>query len=232
MCRMFAYKGNSQEELNNLYNALRESARNDTIGSKFGYANHPDGFGYVIYNGQHIYYYRSANPIYEENVKLPEVTGDMYAIFLARKASGKKHMGVMYSHPFMDDYSNNLLYLAHNGSVSEDELKKELNYRYDASDSELALKYISKYGINSDSINNLMKNYTTSSLNLLILSIPKSGTEESLYYLNYYINKDKHDYSDMYSMHFNHGDAVISSTLRLHGINTDEKVTFGKLMEL
>lgn len=230
MCRMFAYKGNSIDDLDKLYKALTESARNDKIGSKFGYNNHPDGFGYVIYNGNSIYYYRSEKPIYEEDIKLPEISGNIYAIFLARKASGKKHMGVMYSHPFMDDYGNNLLFMAHNGSVSEDNLKIKLNYKYNASDTELALYFISKYGI--DSVYDLMNNYTESSLNLLILSISKINKETSLYYLNYYKNKEKYEYSDMYKAKLNRGEAIISSTLRLYGIDTDEKIEFGKLLKL
>ncbi len=230
MCRMFAYKGNSMDELNKLYKALIESARNDAIGSKFGYGNHPDGFGYVIYNKSDICYYRSEKPIYEENVKLPEIKGDIYAIFLARKASGKKHIGVVYSHPFMDNYGENVIFMAHNGLVSEDKLKIKLNYKYDASDTELALYYISKYGI--ESVYELMNNYTESSLNLLMLSISKINKETSLYYLNYYKNKEKSEYSDMYRAKLNHGEAIISSTLRLNGITTDEKIEFGKLLKL
>ncbi len=227
---MFAYKGNSMEELNELYGALIKSAKDDKFGARFGYANHPDGFGYVIYNESRIYYYRSENPIYEENIELPDVKGNMYAIFLARKASGKKHMGVMYSHPFMDDYSDNILFLAHNGSVSEDDLKIKLDYHHNASDSELALYYISKYGI--DSVKDLMDKYTTSSLNLLILSISKIDKKPALYYLNYYKNKEKYEYSDMYESILEHGKAIISSTLQLNGIKATGKIEYGKMLIL
>ena len=74
-------------------------------------------------------------------------------------------------------------------------------------------------------IYDLMNNYTGLSLSLLILSISKINNEILLYYLNYYKNKETLN-AAIYKVKLNNSDAIISSTLRLHGINTDEKVEF------
>ncbi len=59
-------------------------------------------------------------------------------------------------------------------------------------------------------------------MSLLILSISEINNEILLYYLNYYNNKSLN--TTIYKVKLNNGDAIISSTLRLHVINTDEKV--------
>lgn len=87
--------------------------------------------------------------------------------------------------------------------------------------------YISKYGIEYIWFNEY---YTGLSLSLLILSISEINNEILLYYLNYYNNKSLN--TTIYKVKLNNGDAIISSTLRLHVINTDEKVWFWELLKL
>ncbi len=57
MCRMFAYAGNSPEELLNLFIALKQSAKNDEVARGLGKNPvHKDGWGYVILNANRVVY--------------------------------------------------------------------------------------------------------------------------------------------------------------------------------
>ncbi|MFP3205600.1 MAG: class II glutamine amidotransferase [Metallosphaera yellowstonensis] len=214
MCRMFAYVGSSTRELESLYKALRESASNDTRRIKDN--KHGDGWGYVIYSGEVIWYYRSRRAIYDENFTVPQVDGKFYAVFHARQASKKETVSSRFSHPFQESNEKELIFLAHNGYVDEEELKEWLGYQGYTTDSELVTKALAKFGMRPEVMERL-REYTVSALNLLILRVDKGSGVGRLYYLNYF-KKDPEFYR-MYLSQGMEGKAVFSSTLKDYGID-------------
>jgi glutamine amidotransferase len=224
---MFAYVGSSTEELMRLYEALKNSAQRDTRRNN---TKHSHGWGYVIYDQDSIYYYKSKNAIFEENFSIPKnIEGrNFYAIFHARQASNIKTVSSRFSHPFIESNEEEFIYLAHNGYVNEEKLKSRLNYNGLTIDSELVTKFLAKYGLNNETIEEL-KELTVTGLNLLILKIDKTSGEAELYYLNYY-KRDK-EYYEMYYWEGLRGKAIISSTLLDYGIK-GELVEFGKLLKI
>ncbi|MCY0884114.1 MAG: class II glutamine amidotransferase [Acidianus infernus] len=228
MCRMFAYVGDSKEELTKLYEALKESAKNDIIASKYGLNPvHGDGWGYVIYDGERIYFYKSKNPIFNESLILPSIEGKFYAIFHARQATDKSTVSARFAHPFYGDDENYFYFFAHNGSVDKEKLAQVLNFQGQTTiDSELALKFLIKNGLDKG-IDLLMKDYTKSALNVFILRISRSDGSAELYYVNYYTRKDRSEYYKFYK----NENAVFSSTLAYYGIRGVE-VEEGKLLRL
>ncbi|WP_236752112.1 class II glutamine amidotransferase [Acidianus sp. HS-5] len=227
MCRMFAYVGDSGEELTKLYETLKESAKNDVIASKFGLNPvHGDGWGYVIYDGERIYLYKSKNPIFVESLVLPSIEGRFYAIFHARQATDKSTVSSRFSHPFYADNEDYFYFFAHNGSVDKEKLAKDLNFQGTTIDSELALKFLIKNGLEKG-IELLMREYTKSALNVLILRVSRSDGSAELYYVNYYTRKDRSEYYKLYKSE----NAVFSSTLSIYGIKGNE-VEEGKLLKL
>ncbi len=224
---MFAYIGSSYNDLNLLYNALKNAASNDIIGKKIGIDDHRDGYGYVIYDDE-IHYYRSFKPVYSSNLTFNSINNKFYALFHARKGSDR-HMGVMYSHPFMESNDESLIFMIHNGLFDAEALSNILNIHGEYSDTELGLKYIAKNGI--ESVNDL-KEYTKSTMNLIILKIDKKTMNAEIYYINYFKNERYKEYSKMFLARMNGGIAIISSTLGCYGIKNLEDIDFGILKKL
>ncbi len=229
MCRMFAYTGNSYNELISLYTALKKSAKNDVIGDRIGINDHKDGYGYVIYNNGKIINWRSDAAIYSENPVIPELSGNIYAIFHARKASDI-HMGVFYSHPLSVSTGDKVIFLAHNGLADSEKLMKELKLNGEFSDSELVLEYIKQNGISS--VEKIENSFTKSALNLLILDLNKINGKAIIYALNFYKNPVRKEYSDMFISNLKNGRAIISSTLKCYGIPASEQMEYGKLISI
>ncbi|WP_153274214.1 class II glutamine amidotransferase [Picrophilus oshimae] len=226
MCRMFAYIGSSNHDINLLYNALKEASRNDVIGKKIGIDDHRDGFGYVIYDDK-IDYYRSPDPVYLSNLNF-NIKNKSYVLFHARKGSDR-HRGVIYSHPFMEETDDSLIFMIHNGLFDSDAIGEILNIKGEYSDTELGLKYIARNGI--ESIEHL-KDYTKSTMNLIILKIDKNTMMPEIYYINYFKNGRYREYSTMFLARLNNGVAIISSTLGHYGIENLEKIDFGIIKKL
>lgn len=225
---MFAYVGESLDELKSLFIALQSSAREDNIAKKYGLNPvHGDGWGYVIYDGEHLYYYKSVKPIFEEDFPLGlDLKGEFYAIFHARQATDKSTVSARFSHPFMESNDTYIYFFAHNGSVNDGKLRKELNFNGITTDSELAAKYYAK----TENMKYL-ESITLSALNVLILRIRRSDGVAELLYENYYV-KDRPDYYDLYLWKGKKGRAVMSSTLKLYGFLDVEQVPKGQLLKL
>ncbi len=215
MCRMFGYIGYSTEELNMLYTALVESSRNDVIGKKYGYANHGDGYGIVVYTKDNLFHFRSSRPIYEEAFKLPEFKGKIFGVFHTMNAHDRSLVSPIFEHPFTASNGKEVFYMAHNGVVNKQSIMEYLGINGIYNDTEAALQYIAVRGLSS--VDNLEK-YTESSLNLIILHLDKGEEKPEIYFKNFYLDKNKRDYSDMYTVNMPHGKAIISSTLTRYGI--------------
>jgi predicted glutamine amidotransferase len=207
---MFAYIGHSNEEFNFLYSLLIKSSKDDVIGKKYGYPNHSDGFGIVIYNESNLFHFRSSRAIYSETPELPEYDGEIYAISHAMNSYNKSMIKPLFEHPFVVSNGNYVTFMAHNGVIDKESIMKYLNIYGLYNDTESALEYINKYGINK--IDELEK-YTKSSLNLIILRISKDTGKASIYFKNFYKDISKKDYSEMFIIKMHDGIAVVSSTI-------------------
>ncbi|WP_160164865.1 class II glutamine amidotransferase [Candidatus Acidianus copahuensis] len=218
------------EDLQSLYLALSESAKNDNIAKNFGINPvHGDGWGYVIYNRQTIYTYKTEKPIFSDSISIPTITGEFLAIFHARQASDKTTVSSIFSHPFFGSDQRYLYFFAHNGHISEESLMKELNFSGKTTDSEMALQYITRKGLEKALPE--LERMTLSALNILILRIDKSNGNAEVFYENYYLNKERSEYYDMFEVKLSKGNAVVSSTLTQR-FNEKQKVDFGKLEQL
>jgi predicted glutamine amidotransferase len=149
MCRMFAYTGESREELLSLVESLSNAAKNDTIRAKVGWkhVSHPDGWGFVVCSDSGTTYQRFAAPMFGDDAisKIPTTTGRIFAIFHARKRT-KGPIGEAFSQPFAVETGTGSTYLAHNGSLDMDGLGMNLGLRAET-DSQMAARYASSNGI-------------------------------------------------------------------------------------
>ena len=229
MCRMFGYTGNSMDDVRKLYYSLREASRNDIIGAKYGYSNHSDGYGIVIYGMDNLFYFRSRKPVYSEEIQLPEFTGKINAVFHVLNAHDKELVTPVFEHPFMESNGESVIFLAHNGVVDKDSIMGKLGIHGIYNDTEAALAYINEKGM--ESVDDLEK-YTVSSLNLIILFIEKSSRKGTIYYKNFYRGTGREDYLKMCTASMPGGIAVISSTLMEYGISGAVPVNGTGLMKL
>jgi len=216
-CRMFGYAGKSQRDLHALYSGLKVACGNDPTlqAVAAGCSRHCHGWGYVIYAENGLFHYRSARPIYDDNVVLPKLEGTIRAIFHGRYASNEKLSGHIFSHPFVISTSDEVLFLAHNGGVSvppEKSLERTV-------DSEWVLDKIARHGATDATLREI-KESTKSALNLLLLKVSRStGTPASLQYFHFFKPKeeDKTAYYRMYLGSMGEGRALVSSTLTMDG---------------
>ena len=222
MCRMFGYIGYSSDELNLLYTALVESSRNDVIGKKYGY-------GMVVYTNNNLLHFRSSRPIYEEAFKLPELKGKIFGVFHTMNAHDKSLISPIFEHPFTASNGNEVFYMAHNGVVNKQSIMEYLGINGTYNDTEAALQYIAEKGLSS--VDDLEK-YTESSLNLMILHLDKDKEKPEIYFKNFYRDKSKGDYLDMYRVNMPHGKAIVSSTLTRYGIDGGMSVNGTGLINL
>ena len=213
-CRMFGYAGKSQLDLEALYSGLKGACGNDPTlqAVAAGCSRHCHGWGYVIHAGNGLFHYRSARPIYDDNVVLPKLEGPMRAIFHGRYASNEKLSGHIFSHPFVTATDDEVIFLAHNGGVSPPE-----NYPERKVDSEWVLEEFARDG--GTSLPGV-KERTKSALNLLVLKVGRAnGTPASLQYFHFFKPKEqgKIDYYRMYVGSMSGGRALVSSTLTMNG---------------
>jgi predicted glutamine amidotransferase len=226
MCRMFAYVGDSTEDLLTLVKALRASSRRDTIGEKaIPKLNcHPDGWGYVISSEAGLFYFRSDRPMYEEEQVIPQIKGRAYAIFHARKGLDGTPVKRKFSHPFLAQNEESFVFLAHNGSVDKARLVRELGFSGEAVDSELALRFILQKSSLEEGTKEL-EDYTEKNggLDLLILQVDKNGEETRLLAKQYYRKEPgRPDLTEFYAMYHQYlpgGEAIFSSTLNDYGLS-------------
>jgi predicted glutamine amidotransferase len=212
MCRMFAYVGKSQKDIERLYSSLKKAASHDpTIppGWKTD-ARHADGWGCVLLTGKALVHYRTKTAIFDDNsFRMPALQGMTYAIFHARKASGARGSPI-FSHPFIAETPREVLFLVHNGDLNES--------RPNMNRSELVLDKIVKKGSFEKALTEL-KDITDGAMNLLVLRIDRKTKQAEIKCLNYWIEEGSDAYFQLYSKRLAGGNAVFSSTLNddLHG---------------
>jgi len=233
MCRMFAYVGDSRDDLTKLVSALRLAAEYDQLSLGAAGKQHRDGWGFVLYSekGVELAYHRSPRPIFLrgecEESAVPRFDGKVFALFHARRASPRGPRGRLeFSHPFRGvSQGGGLLFLAHNGALRRGSASLGPPRPADARpmvDSEIGLHYIIQrmrsggdLGRATRSLEDLTR--PRSALNLLILQLPRTRGPE-LFVKNFYRqdpsdSTDRTLYYQMCHQRMAGGVAVFSSTL-------------------
>src|SRR6478735_4810564 len=124
MCRMIASVGSTYTELAEIFRAFQDGSGCDpfvtkALGEK--YTCHPNGWGYVLYDGHNLHHYRSNLPVWHEPAPLPNLQGKrIYAIFHSRLASDPNLDLPTCSHPFVGATDQEIIFFAHNGGIQED----------------------------------------------------------------------------------------------------------------
>lgn len=233
MCRMVAYFGSSRERVRQLFNCLKEAARNDVY---YNSISHSDGWGSVVLTRDKIIHYRDVNPIYTQDFPAFTLNEEMIVVVHARQATDKNLVSSVFSHPYIETNERYIYYLVHNGSVDKERLGKELGVNPERMvDSELLLKYISLKGDSEKEIERL-KEYTKSSLNFILLKIERNR-KASLYVINYYNTehiKSKRINEKYYALYYvnREGSAVYSSTVGYYCNEDGEELEKGRLIKI
>jgi len=211
---MFGYAGRSEADVRALHAGLQHACAHDpTLEGVFaGCSRHEDGWGCVIHAANGLFHYRTATPIYDDDMALPRMDGEIRAIFHGRAASDTELAGHIFSHPFMAATNHEVLFLAHNGGVKPDHLPER------KVDSEWALEQIIEAGGLAQALPKL-KESTVSALNLLVLRVDRrKGAPATLQCLNYFKSREpaKEAYYRLYLGTMPGGRAVVSSTFNLN----------------
>jgi glutamine amidotransferase len=222
---MFAYAGDSREDLTRLVSALSEAAKSDTVAEKVPLKNtvHDDGWGFAVYSKRGLTYHRSGRPIFREDVALPPTDGKMFAVFHARQATPGNPVGERFSHPFLAENHNGLVLLAHNGSLYKDRLAEMLHFAGDLNritDSELVLQYAVQRGLTAASTDLEDCTKSNSALNLLFLEVGDNGKAD-ISAKHFYRKEGRLDKTRYYELCYEDltgGMAVFSSTLNDYGL--------------
>lgn len=212
-CRMFGYCGKLESDVHALYSGLKRACADDPTLQAVaeGCSRHCHGWGYVIHADNGLFHYRTSRSIYEDDVILPKLHGQIRAIFHGRFASDPELSGHIFAHPFMAANNGEIIFMAHNGGVEPDHAPKR------TVDSEWVLAEIVRHGGIAAALPKL-KEHTRSALNLLFLTIGRGkGTPASLQFFHYFKDKepDKAAYYKLYLGSMPGGSALVSSTLTL-----------------
>jgi predicted glutamine amidotransferase len=232
---MFGYCGRLESDVRELYSGLKRACANDPSLPAVapGCSAHCHGWGYVIQADNGLFHYRTARSIYEDEIVLPKMTGQIRAIFHGRYASKPELAGPIFSHPFMAADDARVIFFAHNGGVHVDGLPER------KVDSEWAMEQIIATGDIATAMPKL-KERTKSALNLLILTIGRGkDTPASLHYFHYFKPKEpgKIEYYRMFEGVMPGGRALVSSTLtladaKLNNLTKIREATFDALTSL
>jgi glutamine amidotransferase len=203
---MFAYIGDSQDDLERLYESLKKAAEYDATETNSKSKRHGDGWGCAILTEDGLTHYRTKTAIFEDDFNIPEIRGRTYAIFHARKASAKSPKGApIFSHPFTADAEGKILFLAHNGKLKGP-------FPGNTVDTEIALKIVAERGGLERALPEL-KAMTETALNLLLLEISRGEERAEIRYLNYWTPGCSAEHYRLYRRKMRGGSAVFSSTM-------------------
>ncbi len=221
---MLAYVGRSNDEIAELHKALKATVRAEVDGRGRKYEGRcVDGWGYVLVADSGIAYYKTAKPIIDDDHEIPRMDGKIYAMIHARKASDATLVESRFSHPFIGNVDDATLFLCHNGLIRTDQKNLRMT------DTEYGLTIIEKAGVEKGV--EMLKDITGTGLNLFILQMNKITGKVSLKYLNYYIDRGKNEYFDLFFSTLEDGKAIVSSSLQDHGIK-GTLVEYGKLLDI
>jgi predicted glutamine amidotransferase len=232
---MFGYCGTLESDVRELYSALGRACANDPSLAAVapGCSAHCHGWGYVIHADNGLFHYRTSRSIYEDDITLPRMEGQIRAIFHGRYASKPELAGHIFAHPFVATDDHKVTFFAHNGGIGVEGLPER------KVDSEWALEQVVAMGGLEAALPKL-KDHTRSALNLLVLTIDrKKNTPASLEYFHYFKPKEpgKIEYYRMFEGAMAGGRALISSTLalpeaQLRNLTSIQPAVFDKLMKL
>lgn len=222
--------------MRNLYHAFRTGSECDPYlaPAEMSCTSHGHGYGYAIFDSNSgLHHYRSKKAVFEDEARLPRLTGNIYAILHSRLASDATLSGPIFSHPFVAATEKELVFFAHNGGVEPDGLPDRMV------DSEWALQEIVKAGSIEQALP-LLKRKTKrdSALNLLIMVIARAdGNTPVIHYVNFYDTDrpGKREYYKMFSGDMPGGKAVFSSTFKdlpIPGLQNIAEAPFGELCRL
>ncbi|ADL19122.1 Predicted glutamine amidotransferase [Acidilobus saccharovorans 345-15] len=242
MCRMLGAASSSPGEVRLLVSCLARAAQRDVLRHD---EVHGDGWGMAAYSREGLLVRRSARPIFDElsnanSLQLP--AGEQLVMVHARAASDSSKVGIAYSHPYeaLSADGRRLYLLAHNGSVDREGLGRalglgELSGNY--VDSELALMVIAREGLSEGALE-LLRNYTETALDLLIMEVDRPSGAARLYAYSYWRDPGEGEYYELRVISAGSTTAVVSSTvakycealgLRHSGLGPGRLVMVGEL---
>lgn len=206
---------------------------------------HGDGWGMAVYSRDGLLVRRSARPIFEDlkdpgSLQLP--SGEQVVVLHARAASDRSKVGIAYSHPYeaLSVDGERLYLLAHNGSVDREGVGGALGLGGLSSnyvDSELALMLIAREGLSEGTLE-LLRRYTETALDLLIVEVERRSGTARLYAYSYWRNPEDGEYYELRAVSTGSTTAVMSSTvakyceelgLKHSGLSPGELVKVGEL---
>ncbi|MGC8992511.1 MAG: class II glutamine amidotransferase [Thermoplasmata archaeon] len=216
MCRMILFKGNDDFVLN-LIEALKRASKSDIFNN---FKSHKDGWGIVFSYENYEIFYKSKNPIYEEDFKNYLKNEYSYGILHARLASPQEpKLTPLNSHPFLIHGENEIIYMAHNGSIKKDFIGKKFNIDFEnRTDSEVFSMMLEKLDGNyheriKNGIDFIISNSLSNMLNLFCLIRTYENKRVICYFSNYYDDIEKTNYYPIYKYEINNNLAIMSSTV-------------------
>ena len=179
MCRICTYVGKVDREIiNEICETMLKVSRHDTIGILSGIDDyHPDGWGIYATCRDVELYFRSSKPIYEDEDTFKNIVKTLckfeklLTIMHIRAASEGEPIGFEHSHPYMIDFGNVKVVLAHNGAVKKIDILDSIGMPYlkdyvtDSKALSIYIAYMLNKGKNIDDIIiEIMEKYTKTAL--------------------------------------------------------------------
>ncbi len=216
MCRLLAVSGDFSEDFFKIFKSIQDAASFDKhlkelYGNEIN-PNHPDGWGFVNFNGELINYQKFRDPIYEASP--PSIRNGNIMIH-ARKASKGQPLGALNAHPFHRSFKNSEIFMVHNGGVKKELLKvKEINAETHT-DTETFLFSIKDKGEIVQSLKEALrmvdyKQLMSGALNLAIMNIDRSGISRMFAYSDY---SKESEYIKLYFVKSERWAGIFSSTV-------------------
>lgn len=213
---MIAFAGVRVESVRDIFAIFRQGSRCDPYVKAIGpqYTCHPDGWGFILYDGATLQHHRSSRPVWEDDNTLPTLPGkSVFGIFHSRFASDSSLNSPICSHPFMVATESGVLFLAHNGSV-----QAEFSPGSKMVDSEWAFSKIVRAGGLGKALSRLKeRTRPNSALNLILMEIPRDKpASPRIECLNFHKSNDpgRAKYYEMHTADFAGGRLFFSSTFK------------------
>lgn len=216
MCRLLAVTGDFSDVFGNLFRSIQDAATYDKHLKELYRdeinPNHPDGWGFVNFNGEEINFEKFRDPIYEASP--PSVKNGNLMIH-ARKASKGQPLGALNAHPFHRSLKNSEIFMVHNGGVKKELLKvKEIEIGTHT-DTETFLFSIRDRGEIVQSLRDALKmvdhkELMSGALNIAIMDIDRKGFSRMFAYSDY---SKESEYIKLYYIESKKWNGVFSSTI-------------------
>jgi predicted glutamine amidotransferase len=216
MCRLMAISGDFSDVFENLFKSIQDAATYDKYlkelyGDEIS-PNHPDGWGFVNFNGELINFEKYRDPIYEASP--PSIKNGSLMIH-ARKASKGQPLGALNAHPFHRSLKNSEIFMVHNGGVKKELLKVKDIEVETHTDTETFLFSIRDKGEIVQSLKDALKmvdhkELMSGALNLAIMDIDRKGISRMFAYSDY---SKESEYIKLYYVESKKWKGIFSSTI-------------------